>query len=434
MHSTFSAKERWWLIAGFALLGFVAYGASLSNIFVVWDDNYTIVFNPIVRSLSPWGIWRAFTSFDPELYVPLTVISYQFNYALAGNYPPAFHLVSLLLHIGNAILVAFLAEKLLERKWIAVICGIVFLIHPLNVEAVAWASARKDVLSTLFFLLSILFYLRSCSNEKLETKNYTQHRALSLGLLFFLLGLLSKAMVLTLPVVLLLIDWVRRRPLNRQLFTEKLPYFALSIVFGIIALFGKQDVTETMTLAQKILMAGKSTVFALEKFFVPAKLSVLYPHPGTIDASPDFLIPMSIVAILLCIAIAHIRQTRWTFFGIAFFLVTIFPTFFNFTKGGEIYVFSDRYAYVPMIGLLLLIGRAAVSVVEFPGRKQTKRAAQQAVFAGAGVLGMFFLFATMTQAKTWKNTESLFLHTLKHYPDAIAANLTVHAIDRPMHQ
>ncbi|MBI4129132.1 hypothetical protein HY464_00395, partial [Candidatus Peregrinibacteria bacterium] len=174
-------------------LTFLVYGQSLGNAFVRWDDSMLIYENPIVREISWKSLKAAFTTYDPELYIPLTFLSYQIDYAIGGMHPFMFHLTNLVLHTLNAVLVFFLVTLLgipshargrnssnpspCPLPWgegnggphfVAFAVATIWAIHPLNTEAVAWASARKDVLSTFFFLLSIILYLRY-RNEKRET-------------------------------------------------------------------------------------------------------------------------------------------------------------------------------------------------------------------------------------------------------------------------
>jgi len=147
-----------WITGAFFVLTFALYGSSLSNSFVRWDDGMLIYENPAIREITPSTLKTVFTSYDPELYIPLTFMSYQVDYALGGTNPTIYHAQNLFWHTLNALLVAGFILLLSRRKWIALLCGVLFAIHPLHTEAVAWASARKDVLSTFFFLVSLISY------------------------------------------------------------------------------------------------------------------------------------------------------------------------------------------------------------------------------------------------------------------------------------
>lgn len=395
------------VIGAFLLLGMLVYGRSLRNEFVRWDDGMLIYENPAVREISPWSLKRIFTTYDPELYIPLTFITYQIDFKISGVDAWAYHLTSLLLHIANALLVAWLAMLLLGERRIALLCGLLFLLHPLHTEAVAWASGRKDVLSTVFFLSSLIAYLRWRDEE--TRKLYIWSVA------FFVLGLMSKVMVITLPVVLLLIDYRQAREWSMRMLTEKLPYLAAAAVFGVIAIFGKTAVVASSTLSQKILMACKSTVFYLEKIFVPVKFSLLYPYTKAISlASPDFYVPVMIVAAILLIAWLARLRARDVTFAILFYLLTLAPTFINFAKGGEldVYFASDRYAYVPSIGVFYLVCFLLCALVRMQPRLV------RAVSAAGAVVMTLLAVLSYRQSRVWQDTESLFANVLAHYPDS----------------
>lgn len=440
-----------WIVALFFVATFLAYFWPLTHsIFVAWDDTYLIYFNPVVKSFSWKTLHDAFTSYDPELYIPLTFLSYQLDYFIGGLNPVIFHLDNLVLHTVNAMLVSWLLYLLLgiegkkesegiEGKFwslqslrspqslqsLALLGGFLFALHPLHTEAVAWASARKDVLSTLFFLLSFIGYMYYRSDN--SKKSYL------LSLIAFVLGLLAKVMVLTLPVLLLLLDLRDRRPWSVKMFAEKIPYLGLSIALGIVALFGKQDIVGASGLIEKILMACKSTVFYLEKLFVPVHLSVLYPYNAPIMiTSPDFFVPLIIVIVLTGLALYSLRYTRQIAFGYFFFLITLAPTFINFAKGGDIYFASDRYAYLPSIGILFLV----VLLVDWfirsgDGARGIERRTR-ATIGGSFIVLITFLVLTFQQALTWRDSVALFTNALRYYPRVMAAHLNLAMVYREM--
>src|SRR3989338_4850543 len=170
---------------------FIVYGHSLWNGFVNWDDGLLIYENPIVQEFSFRSIYTAFTSYDPELYIPLTLLSYQWNHVVGGLNPFVYHLTNLILHAFNALFVAWIALLLGKNKWIAAVTGLIFALHPLHTEAVVWASSRKDVLAAFFALLSIGLYL--LYQESGDRRSYLG------SLVMFLLALLSKVSVILLP-------------------------------------------------------------------------------------------------------------------------------------------------------------------------------------------------------------------------------------------
>lgn len=392
---------------------FSVYGGSLRNEFVSWDDSFLIVENPIVVSMNAKTIGKAFTSYDPELYIPLTFLSYQIDDFIGDGTPFMFHLTNLVLHTLNAILVAWVLFLLLGSGWLAVALGLMFAVHPLNTEAVLWASARKDVLSTFFFLGSILSYLYSFKK--------VNRRLLWVSIGLFVLGLLSKVMVVTLPVVLLLLDELRGRERNKSMLLDKIPYIFFATIFGVIAIFGKTGVLVSSTLWQKILVATKSTVFYIQKFLWPDGLSIVYPYTKSIEfSSPDFFVPFVITLAILFLSVFLWKRKRSWSIGILFFLVTLAPTFINFAKGGDFYFASDRYAYIPMIGLLILVGQL---IREFFARAHTIRliaARHRTVSAGFVCVLLILSGLSLKQSKVWQNSIALYVHALTLYPNARA--------------
>ncbi len=438
------------------VLTLLVYGKSLGNAFVRWDDNMLIYENPIVREISWASLKAAFTQYDPELYIPLTFLSYQVDYAVWGMHPFGFHLTNLVLHALNAVLVFWLMTLLLgrfqrtnSRKYsdsspqvpvprsqspIPLLVALLWAVHPLNVEAVAWASARKDVLSTFFFLGSLCCYLRWSA---VESRGFPLRKVWYWSsLIAFLLGLLSKVMVLTLPVVLLLFDVWQGRRIDRRAFLEKVPYILLSAVLGIVGLFGKQSALGASTFWEKFLMAPKSAVFYLQKIFWPDGLSVLYPYHGSVTIrSADFAVPLAIFVLLMMVAAWLWFRWRQASIGLWFFFVTVTPTFLNFAKGGDMdrYFASDRYAYIPSIGIFLAIGY----LLYIKGNpltlalSQWERKIQQETPSphgrGTGVRGVaVFMICILLilsllshrQSLLWRDTEVLLQNVLRLYGDS----------------
>lgn len=396
-----------------ALVCLLVYGGSLGNNFVHFDDNTLITDNPAVAHFSFSSVKHVFTSYDPELYIPLTLFSFQLEHLFFGYNPFVFHLTNLLLHTANAVLVFILLSLLGQKRWIAFAGALLFAIHPQNTEAVAWATGRKDVLATFFGLLSIVTYELSYERES--------RRLFSISIATFILGLLSKAVLIPLPVALILFDWYKKRSLTKKIILEKIPYVVLSILFALVALFGKQELLVETTFLQKILMAMKSTVFYLEKFFVPIDLTVIYPYSKQILlSSPDFFAPLLIVLALSAGALVMLRWTRVVLFGWLFFLVFLAPTFVNFSKGGALYFASDRYAYIPSIGLIIIL---TVSVSTLLRRVSSRsRIPEQAAVCVGVVLAILFGLAAREQSHTWRNSQTLFEHVLSLYSNSLLAH------------
>lgn len=421
------------IIVCFFALTFAVYGSSLTNEFVRWDDDLLITENPAVNEISPRSIAWVFTHYDPELYIPLTFLTYQFDHLIAGQHPFMYHFTNLILHTLNALLVFFFLYLLTSRKWpadrseahdssqpslragwVALFCGLLFAVHPLHTEAVVWASARKDVLSGFFFLVSITLYLfllkgRSVvSDQRLATKKTYW---LSIGAFF--LGLLSKVSIIFLPFILILIDFYEGRKITKETLIQKIPYFLLSIFFGLVALYGKRDGLEGVTLLQTFLMAARSTVFYLQKLFVPTALSVLYPTGRGIELLfPEYFIPLFIL-LGIAATLFFFRKNRTIIFGALFFFLMILPSYQNFAKDGDYFFASDRYAYLGSIGVLFLVGSI---LFHGGGDFRHNYTIQLNSILSSAVVILFGVMAFL-QSMVWRDSETLFNHTLRFYPN-----------------
>lgn len=388
------------IIGLFVAAGLAVYVWAAGSDFVRWDDGGLIYQNPAVMEISGSSIKRAFTTYDPELYIPLSLLSYQVDYAVGQGSPVPFHVSNLLLHIINALLVGWLFIRLLGNRTVGITLGLLFLLHPIHTEAVMWASARKDVLSAAFFLGALHLYVSYREQEEI--------RPYLLSLLCFFLGLLSKVMVITLPAVLILLDILEHRKLDKKMILDKVPYAVLALVFGIVAYLGKVEVVAATTLSTKLLIAAKSAAFYPWKFLVPWGFSVLYPQTIVPSiTSPDFIISILAVITMVALAILSLRKQRLIFFAVALYLTTVAPTFINFAKGDafDLYFASDRYAYLPSLGFLFLVGVLLLRI------KQEKM-----LMYGASVVLIILGVLSYRQSMVWANTETLFQNVLALYP------------------
>lgn len=393
------------------LLGTVlVYAQVVTFGFVGLDDKLLIINNAIAHGLSWHNIVAAFTTFDPELYIPLTLLSYQLEYSIAGLHPWLYHCVNLLLHLGSTACVYFFTRQLSHlvrygayATTIATVSAALFALHPLNTEAVTWVAARKDTLSAFFALLSLSTYVHYRINN-----NPVYYWG---SIVAFALGTLAKVSIVPLPLVLLLIDAASFRSYDRRWLKDVLPFFAISLLMGTVAIFGKTPQFSALSLGETLTLGLHSISFFLQKLLWPHPLSVFYPHHGaiTLTQSP-FLLP-SLVGILVvgtCIA-AYIRH-RVTTLSIGFFLLFLFPSWVNFWKNGDVYYASDRYAYVGSIGLFFLLATYIAPYL----RTTLVRSVCMFVIAVLAVLSAL-------QARTWKNENTVLSHALKHYPHALIA-------------
>ncbi len=384
----------------------LVYAQSLRNDFVIWDDDSLVTLNPLTQHLTWKNLLGAFTSYDPELYVPLTIVSFQLEHAVFGFIPFFFHLDNLFLHTLNAFLVLLLLERLGLQRSTAVLGALLFTVHPINTEAVAWVSARKDLLAAFFSLTAMLGYLRWRSDGARTWFWITG--ACLLG------ALLSKPVAVVLPAVLLLMDWKSRGRFSRRALVQAIPFIALAALFLLIGLYGKEHNLSALTVAQTVLLAVKSTIFSLQTFFWPAGLSPIYLQTDPISiVLPQFWAPMVILMTLGLLTMWSLRRTRIVMFSALFFLLFLIPSFSNFAKD-DIYFFSDRYIYLSQIGLLFFLGSTVDVLREHVRRSHEVTNTRIALF-WILTTPLFLLLSSFAHAQSllWKDSETLYRDALQ---------------------
>ena len=410
-----------------AVITFVAFLPALGNGFVAWDDDRNFLDNPHYRGLGPAQLAWMVSHLDAH-YVPLTGLTLGLDYVLWGMNPAGYHLTSLVLHAANAVLVYAVARRLIAAALPGVssialalgsaVAALLFAVHPLRVESVAWATERRDVLCGLFYLLTVLAYLRYCASAS--------RRWYRLSLAFLAAALLSKAMAVTLPVILLLLD---AYPLRRRAWREKLPFFALSLAAGAIALVAQRAAGATSTVTflgplERVAIAGYSLAFYLWKTLVPRHLSPIYELPARVDAFASSYVASALAVLALSVLAIALRR-RWPAFTVvwASYVVTVLPVSGLVQVGPQIA--ADRYTYLALLGVAILAGGAFVLVWRaLEGRRAAALVARWAAapVLGCGALALVIALAVLTikQTQVWRNSETLWTHALSVGPSAIA--------------
>jgi len=403
-------KKRIPLIAAPLILIIIAgaFVPCLKNGFTNWDDDKYVTENRVVQNLSFASVKETFSSFIFANYHPFTIMSLALEYRFFKRDPFFYHLTNLILHLCNSLLVLWFFCLLTPRIGVALLAALLFGIHPLHVEAVAWISGRKELLYAFFYLASLICY---CYYAR-------RRRAASyyLCLSFFLLALLSKAMAVTLPLVLLLIDYVFERQDKRRAFIEKIPFIVLSLVCGVIAFIGQYSFgavreERTLVLIHKFLLASYALMFYVYKTFIPLRLSCFYPYYGIAHDPLFFFSLISFCAALVLSALVIIsgRYTKKIIFGALFFLVTLLPALQFVRVSGAIV--ADRYAYMPTIGLYYIIG---VFVFWVHGTNRVTRVAK-GIFSACVITALLGLcFLTWQKCGIWKDSVTLWSDALKN--------------------
>lgn len=404
--SSFLPQQTWPYLLFIALLSFMAYFNSFYNELIMnWDDAGYIVNNTFIQNLSIESIKAMFSKFYMHNYHPLTTLSYALEYAISETNPFIYHVNNFILHLLNAFLVFVLVRKLTnEQRLLPFFVALLFAVHPMHVESVAWISERKDVLYTFFFLLSLIAYLKYIDSEN------RSWRYLGFALLFFLGSLMSKSAAVTLAPVLLLIDYFRHRAFNGRLLLEKVPFFAFSLLFGMLAISSQdtaiQDLTPMLTFAERLMISMFAFVTYLYKALLPLNLSAMYAYPIKVDNQlPMVYYLMPIVVAAIAFALWRMRKSRILVFGFLFFLFNIGLVLQLVPVGGVI--LSERYTYVPYIGLLLLLAWPLTLL-----KNNSKNL--YAVFLL--LLAIAFSVLSFDRVKYWKNGDVLFTDVIKKYP------------------
>jgi tetratricopeptide (TPR) repeat protein len=390
-----------------AVLTLAAHLPGLKNGFVQYDDREYVTTNERVqRGLTAQNVKWAFATTTAYNWHPLTWLSHMLDCQIFGLKAWGHHLTSLVLHVASTTLLFLLLVRVRRRDaagyslWFpaAVVAGL-FGVHPLHVESVAWVAERKDVLSTLFWLLTMWSYSGYVLGRR-KTAPYI------LALAFFALGLMSKPMLVTLPFVLLLWDaWPLKRTDRRRLVVEKVPFLMLAVASGVITLLAQQQggaVTGLgrLTLGARVGNALVSYIMYLKQTLVPAGLAVFYPHPG--NSLPLRRVVASVIVLAsITAAVAWQRRRRpYLPVGWLWYLGTLLPVIGLIQVGMQ--ARADRYAYVPLIGIFMM---AAFAADEVAGRTP---AARRVATVSAAALLVILAGLTVRQTTFWKDTTALF--------------------------
>lgn len=382
-----------------ALATFLLFARSAVNGFVQLDDDGYIFNNPHVTPGLTWsGIQWAFTNYTFFFWQPLTWISHMVDITLFGLNPGPHHLENVLLHAINTALVFVLIQRFTGNVPASVLAALFFGWHPLRVESVVWGAERKDLLSALFWLLTFLSY------ERYVRLGSKKHLHLAMGAM--LLGILSKPMVVTLPLVLLLVDYwpLRRKESWLQLIVEKIPFFAMA-AFSAGLTYISQQYYEANVMASGLDLSTRlsNAVLAytryLTKIVFPRGLIVLYPY------QVDLPVASVIVSLIVTGGVTFYcwrqRERRpYIWMGWLWFVITLIPTLGIVQSGSQ--SMADRFTYIPMIGLAMAV-MVALS--------------ETALAKVMGVVILIYAGLTFHQIGYWKSSETLFTHTLSQSPN-----------------
>jgi protein O-mannosyl-transferase len=419
-----------------ALVTFLVFLPTLRNGFVAWDDYMNLVDNPAYRGLTWPQLRWMFSTMLMGHWIPLTWLTFGLDYVIWGTNPAGYHLTSLIIFAANAPVFYFVALRLLRHataftdgalRLSAIAATLFFAIHPLRAESVGWATERRDVLSGLLFLVTILLYLKAS-----DAAGGRRGWLLAGSVGAYVLALVSKSSVMVLPLVLVVLDIYPRRRLGgrwqewtsaaaRAVWLEKIPFMVLGVAGAALGYYAQNanmfiTTLERYPLSARPAMVFYSLWFYVQKTAVPQGLSPLYELPLKVSLlDRQFLVP-AIAVTLVTGAVVALRK-RWPA-GLAvwaYYAITIGPVIGIVHSGYQLT--NDRYSYLPGFAFALVVGALVGAVVQL-GAAGTLRPPLVRALAGLGVLwfcGLAYLSAQ--QVQIWRDTENLWRYALESEPN-----------------
>ena len=389
------------------LIVFLAYQPVLKNNFVNWDDDVHFLKNPSVRYLDLEHLKKIFTESVNKTYIPLTTLSFAVENRLFDKKPFFYHLDNLILHLLVTVLVFVFAYQCGLSPYASFFAALLFGVHPVHVESVAWVTERKDVLYAFFYMLALVSYSQYLAADKRSAYVRT--------VIFGLLSILAKPMAVSLPLILLVCDRLHGRKVTAKVFAEKIPFFAYAAAIGWLT-FSLHVGAPDLNLKESPLIWAWTFVFYLRQFIFPKDLIPLYhlPYPIALKSFHYFL-PLAFLVLIL-IGLYYFRKNRWLVFAFAFYFFSIF-FLLRFDESFDVRSVSDRFMYLPSVGFCMLLGFLFENIL----LKLKKPSVQNGfVFFCAAALIALSL-KTSSQCGIWKNSILLWSHQLRFFPDTVTA-------------
>jgi Tfp pilus assembly protein PilF len=410
---------------GLTSLIWLVFGQTLRHQFVAYDDQNYVYENPVVTAgFTANGIRAAFAEPQARNWHPLTTLSHMLDCQLFGLDPAGHHFTSVLLHTAATLLLFSVLQRITGSSWRSAFVAAVFAIHPLRVESVAWVAERKDVLSAFFFMLTLGLYVRYVARPRMLSYVAV--------IVSFAFSLMAKPMVVTLPFLLLLLDYW---PLQRfgksdsensvtrtraRLLMEKVPLFLLALGAGVATLIAQKSTIsygEQTPLLWRLGTAATACVTYIWQLFWPAKLTVFYPQPPGGPALGPVLFSVGVIALVSALAFRLRKKCPYLMVGWLWYLICVLPTLGLIPVGLQAH--ADRYTYLPQIGLYIAITWCAVDL----GPRRV-----WAFLAPVALTGLTWL--AWLQTSSWLNTETLWRHALVVMPDNGVAHYNLGVLER----
>lgn len=410
------ADKRWVVCCAIIVsLTVSAFSPALKNGFTNWDDHQYITANPDIKAITPRTVLKVFSSSYVGNYQPVTMLTYMIDYKLFRLHAAGYHFTSIFFHVLNGVLVFWLIYELSGSYLVSFLTAALFAVHPLRVESVAWIAERKDVVASFFYFSSLILYILYTRFLR-RRKSGAYYGCLAA----FFLALLSKPMAVSLPLVLLLVDYLKERKINAKTIREKLPFVALTTAFSILTIITQLHegaIREHSVIAQRIEVPFFGLIFYLIKTVAPVHLSALYPVDFSFFRGYGFLYPLLTIIIGFCV-FRFSRNAKSVRFGVLFFILTILPVLQIVPVGDGIV--ANRYTYLPMIGMYYIAAIGVRKLLDYAGKRSL--ALRGVIMGGFGlILGVCGLL-TYERCKVWSNSVSLWNDVLSRFPGNAIAN------------
>ncbi|MEI7594858.1 MAG: tetratricopeptide repeat protein [Bacteroidota bacterium] len=371
------------------------YCSAFFHTFTNWDDDINVVNNPFIQSLNFNNLKYIFSNEFVGMYVPLTMLTYMFNFIIGGLNPLGFLAFNIIIHILNALLVFSLMKHFFKNEIFPLFIALIFAVHPMGVEGVSWISARSNVLFAFFYLLALLSYItyKSIGNKK----DYY------LTLILFLLSCFSKSPAVSLPLLLIAIDWYEGRKINIKSQLDKIPFLILSLIFGVLTIYFRSksnhfiDLSTLYNPIDRIFFVLYSFDFYSIKLLFPFNLNPFYVYPEKTNSFlPNIYYVSLVLPILLAFVFYYFKASRKIIlFTILSYLITVLFVLKYVPVGNQIV--ADRYAYLPCIFLFLGIYKLIENILEI-----------KYIYWLSAAIVLGFGFLSYEQNKKWDNSIELY--------------------------
>ena len=403
-------KKHSLILSVILLINTIAFLPSLNNSFVNWDDDKNFYENELITTINDNNFWenskKIFTTPVIGNYNPLTIWTFAVEKKLFGfDKPYYWHLNNLILHSWCVLFVFLICLRLKLNIWGASICALLFAIHPMRVESVAWLTERKDVLFSVFYLLAMYQYIKG-KQEGFKKKD------IAIIAIAFILSLFSKIQAVILPISLILVDYYlsKTSKITFKSIFNKAPLFAGSLLFGLLGIYFLKDQGSIDQQAyygiQRLFIGSYGLSVYYFKSLVPYELSPLYPYPSALDYR-FYVSFISFIATGLLLWFSYFRKWKVIFFGLSFFIVNVF-LLLQILGAGQGFL-ADRFTYIPYFGLFFIFSYYISKFIK--DRPQLKTPVLGATALVLAVYG----FMTFQQCKIWEHGGTLWTHVLKYY-------------------